>query len=323
MKKFTVGIDLGGTKILAIVVNDNMKIVSRSKCKTKAALGIDGTGFRMKESAEEALKEADLSWKDVENIGIAVPTPVDPRTGDALHSPALGWKNQPLRTRFQQIFRKKIYLENDGNLGALAEFKCGAAKGARHVIGYFVGTGLGGGIIVNGKMHTGVRGCAGELGHEIIEYKGRKCGCGKLGCIEAYCSKTAFCGQFRELIVDKGMKSLLGEYAGKDFKGIKSSVLSKCYNAGDKIACRVLNDGFYLLGLAAANQASVIAPECIVFGGGVMEALGQKAMPLIKKGFVENLFALSPNDVKLKISNFGDDAVPMGAAVYAMAKGEV
>ena len=323
MKKYTVGIDLGGTKILAIVVSDKMKVVSRSKCKTKSALGIEGTGYRMKEAAEEALKEVGLSWKDVENIGIAVPTSVDPLTGDALHAPALGWKNQPLRSRFQQIFRKKIFLENDGNLGTLAEFKCGAAKGFKHVVGYFVGTGLGGGIIVNGKMHKGARGCAGELGHEIIKYQGRKCGCGKLGCIEAYCSKTAFCKQFNELIIDKGMKSLLSEYTDNDFKGIKSSVLSKCYNARDKITCRILNRGFYLLGLAAANQASVIAPECIVFGGGVMEALSQKAMPSIKKGFAENLFALSPNDVKLKVSHFKDDAVPMGAAVYAMEKGEV
>jgi glucokinase len=323
MKKYTVGIDLGGTKILAIVVSDKMEVVSRSKCKTKSALGIDGTGLRMKDSAEEALREAGLSWEDVENIGIAVPTSVDPRTGDALHSPALGWKNQPLRSRFQQIFRKKIFLENDGNLGTLAEFKCGAGKGFKHVVGYFVGTGLGGGIIVNGKMHTGVRGCAGELGHEIVEYRGRKCGCGKLGCIEAYCSKTAFCRQFEKLIVDDGGKSLLSEYTDNDFKGIKSSVLLKCYNSRDKITCRVLNRGFYMLGLAAANQASVIAPECIVFGGGVMEALGQKAMPFIKKGFVENLFALAPGDVDLKVSHFQDDAVPMGAAVYAMAKGEV
>ncbi len=321
--KYTVGIDLGGTKILATVVTPRLKIISRSKCKTKSELGIEGTGRRMKEAAEEALKEAKLSWKDVGSIGIAVPTAVDPDTGDALHSPALGWINQPLRKKFQLIFRKKIYLENDVNCGTLAEYRAGAAKGYSSVVGYFVGTGLGGGIIINGKLHTGVRGSAGELGHEIIEFNGRKCGCGKLGCIEAYCSKTAFCRQFHKLIIEENGKSLLSEYTDDNFKGIKSSVLLKCYNAKDRITRKVLNKGFYLLGLAAANQASIIAPECIVFGGGVMEAFKKSMMPFIRKGFCENLFALSPEDIKLKVSSLGDDAVPVGAAIYAMEKGEV
>jgi glucokinase len=277
----------------------------------------------MKKASEEALLEAGLSWKDVESVGIAVPSAVDPDTGDALHSPALGWINQPLRKRFQQIFRKKLFLENDVNCGTLAEFRIGAAKGYNSVVGYFVGTGLGGGIIINGKLHTGVRGSAGELGHEIIEYKGRKCGCGKLGCIEAYCSKTAFCRQFQKLITQEGKKSLLSDYTNNNFKGIKSSALLKCYNAKDKLTRRVLNKGFYLLGLAAANQASIIAPECIVFGGGVIEAFKKLPMPHIRRGFSENLFALSPEDIKLKLSSLGDDAVPVGAAIYAKEKGEV
>ncbi|HCE46825.1 MAG TPA: hypothetical protein DET40_25035 [Lentisphaeria bacterium] len=321
--KHTVGIDLGGTKILAIVVSPKLKVLARSKCKTKSELGIDGTGRRMKEASEEALKEAGLSWKDVESIGIAVPSAIDPDTGDALHSPALGWINQPLRKRFQQIFRKKIFLENDVNCGTLAEFRAGAAKGYGTVVGYFVGTGLGGGIIINGKLHTGVRGSAGELGHEIIEYRGRKCGCGKLGCIEAYCSKTAFCRQFHRLIVEEGGKSLISEYTDNNFKGIKSSVLLKCFKAKDKMTQKVIEKGFYFLGLAAANQASIIAPECIVFGGGVVEAFQKSVMPYIRKGFTENLFALSPDDIKLKLSVLGDDAVPVGAAIYAMEKGEV
>ncbi len=318
-----VGIDLGGTKILATVVSPKFKVVARSKCKTKSELGIDGTGKRMKEAANEALADAGLSWNDIASVGIAVPTPVDPETGDALHSPALGWKNQPLRNKFRKIFRKPIYLENDVNCGTLAEFRCGAAKGYRHVVGFFLGTGLGGGIIIDGRLHTGVRGSAGELGHEIIHFKGRKCGCGKLGCLEAYCSKTAFCRQFHKLIVEEGKKSLLSDYTDNDFKGIKSGVLLKCYNAKDKITRRVLNRGFYLLGLAAANQASIISPECIVFGGGVMEAFKKLAMSHIRRGFEENLFALSKNDIKLKLSALGDDAVPVGAAILAMEKGEV
>jgi glucokinase len=321
--KYTVGIDLGGTKILAIVVTPGLKVISRSKCKTKSELGIDGTGRGMKAAAGDALKEAGLAWKDVGDVGIAVPTPVDPKTGDALHSPALGWRNQPLRKKFRDIFRKPIYLENDVNCGTLAEFRCGAAKGYRHVVGYFVGTGLGGGIVINGRLHTGIRGSAGELGHEIVEYNGRKCGCGKLGCVEAYCSKTAFCRQFHKLIVVDKEKSLLSEYDDNGFKGIKSGVLLKCYREGDKITRKVVNKGFYMLGLAAANQASIIAPECIVFGGGVMEAFQKSAMPFIRKGFEENLFALSPDDLRLKLSKLGDDAVPMGAAILAMEKGVV
>ena len=323
MGKYAVGIDLGGTKILSIIVSEKGKIISSSKAKTKPELGISGVCERLKEIASEALEKASLGWRDIGDIGIAVPTSVDPVTGDALHSPALGWKNQPIRKRLQDIFRRKVYLQNDANCGILAEYHLGAARGCKSVVGYFVGTGLGGGIVIDGKLHLGVRGSAGELGHEIIRYNGRECGCGKRGCIEAYCSKTAFCRQFYKAIVEDNRKSVLSEFADTEFKNIRSSVLAKAYRTRDRITRRIVDKGFYMLGLAAANQASIIAPECIVFGGGVVSALKEQVMPMIRKGFNENLFALSPRDVALKISRLGDNAVPLGAAIYAKNKGQL
>jgi glucokinase len=277
----------------------------------------------MKEVATEALTAAGGTWAEVTSVGVAVPTSVDPATGDALHAPALGWKNQPARKTFEKVFDRPIYLENDGNCGTLAEYKGGAARGARSVVAYFVGTGLGGGIIIDGKLRRGVRGVAGELGHEIVRHNGRPCGCGHRGCIEAYCSKTAFCRQFDRLINGRGQKSCLTDMVGSDFSSIRSKALRKAYEREDAVVRAVLDKGAEMLGVAAANLMAVLSPDCIVLGGGVMEALGEELLPRVRDSLDRHLFGIRPEDAVLKLSEYRDDAVPMGAAFLARGEGKV
>jgi glucokinase len=323
MPEITVGIDLGGTKIYAITVDSAGAILSRSKKSTRPELGMQGVAERMREAATAALGDAGADWDAVGRVGVAVPTSVDPETGDALHAPALGWKDQPVRSVFRDVFDHEVYLENDVNCGTLGEYRAGAAQGYDTVVGFFLGTGLGGGIIIDGRLRRGRRGSAGELGHMIVKVDGKRCGCGNRGCLEAYCSKTAFCKAFDKKINRKGYKSVLGKLTGNDFSSIKSNKLAQAYREGDPITQQILHRGARMLGVATSSIVAALSPDVVVYGGGVMEAMGEELMPVIRDGMEETLFALKPEDVNLQLSTLGDDAVAMGAAFLAMAGGDV
>lgn len=315
MPGYKVGIDLGGTKVFAVAVNEKMEIIGRSKLRTDVGGGFEAVSLQMKEVAEKALIEGGGSLADVKTIGAAIPAAVDPESGDALHAPNLGWKNLSVRNGLEKVFGKPVVLDNDVNCGTLGEYKAGAAKGAQSVVGFFVGTGLGGGLILDGKLWRGKRGVAGELGHTIIRKNGRTCGCGGKGCLEAYCSKTAFCKQFDKLINKRGAYSMLCDIHGKDFDSIKSKALRKSWQKGDAVVHNVLSKGMKALGIVCANVVATLSPECIVLGGGVMEALGEELLPHVEKSFAKHLFAVNPDDVALKLSTLGDDAVALGAAM--------
>ncbi len=315
MSGFRLGVDLGGTKILVLAIGPDGKVAARAKESTPVDQGFDKVCAGLERCARKAAGKADIAWEKVSDIGVAVPTSVDPDTGEALHAPNLGWKNKALKKTLEKIFKRKVHLGNDVNCGTFAEYMLGAGKGARTLVAYFVGTGLGGGIVIDGKMQTGLRGAAAELGHEIIRAKGRKCGCGKKGCVEAYCSKTAFCREFERLINLKGRSSVLADIHGKDFSVIKSGELKKAWMMEDKVTRKVLKKAMRMLGLAIANQMSILGPDRVVLGGGVIEALGDELLPFVRKGIKKNLFAYDFQDVDLRISQLGDDAVPLGAAL--------
>jgi len=312
--KCTIGVDLGGTKILAAVVDPAGRILGRAKADTPASEGLEAVARRMRTLADEALKAAGLGWDAVGEVGCAVPASVDPATGVVLHAPALNWRNQAARPAFEKAFGRKVFLDNDVNCGVLAEARLGAGRGAACLAGYFVGTGTGGGIVINGRLHRGRRGCAGELGHEIVLHHGRRCGCGKRGCLEAYCSKTAFARRLNKLTGKLGMKSLITDALGKD-NTVKSKALAKAYGAGDPVVCRVVDKGAAMLGVAIANLMAILAPDRIVLGGGVMEAFGAELLPKVRASAEQHLFGLGPADLDLRLSELGDDAVPLGAAL--------
>lgn len=317
----TVGIDLGGTKIMAIVVDGDGKILARNKGDTPQKATVEALATFMRDLASGALKEAGADWKAVQNVGIAVPSSVDQATGMVLHSPALGWRNLPVRETLQKVFGRPVFLDNDVNCGVYAEARLGAGKGYNCVVGYFVGTGTGGGVVIGGKLHRGKRGAAGELGHEIVRVNGRRCGCGHRGCLEAYCSKTAFARRFDRLINKRGQKSLLPDIlGGNDFaRNLKSRALAKAYRKEDAVVCQVVNKGAKMLGVAVANVMAVLAADCVVIGGGVMEALGDELLPKVRASAELHLFGLAKDDLVLVLSKLGDDAVPLGAALLPQA----
>ncbi len=318
--KLNVGIDLGGTKMLVVVLDPDMKVLSRRKTKVKKGVSPLDTAIAMKNLCEEALSKCSSKWSDVGNIGLSIPSSVNPETGEAFHAPALGWKNVPIKSIISEVFGRDTVIENDVNCGVLAECAVGSARNFKNVIGYFVGTGLGGGIIIDGKLFKGTRGLAGELGHEKIVCEGRKCGCGKRGCVEAYCSKAAFARRLEKVAESKKVSVQLKKYFGNDFSSLKSSQLREAWDDGNKVVREIIIEGFSMLGLASANLVAIMDPECIVYGGGVVEALGDAVMKPIRDAFEENLFGIKASDVYLCLSALGDDAVPMGAAINAIGR---
>lgn len=318
------GIDLGGTKIYAVVTDENNKIIGEGKEDTDFSAGPEKIVADLLALGEKTLEGLHLRLSDVKYIGAAIPSPVDPETGDCYHATNLGWKNASLRDFFHKRLGREVYLGNDGNLGILGEYYCGAARGFKTVAGYYVGTGLGGGIIINGHLHAGNSGLAGEFGHVIIKQGGRRCGCGHRGCAEAYCSKIAFVKALKKAVFKRGMKTMLpADKFNKDSRNIKSKHLAKAYQAGDAAVCAVVDKGAYMLGVAAAGTAAVIAPECFVLGGGVISSLGKEMFPVFRRSFEEHLFGLDPSKIQLRFSELGDRAVAIGATILARMEGNV
>ncbi|MFW5802786.1 MAG: ROK family protein [Verrucomicrobiota bacterium] len=316
MDSVYLGVDVGGTNILAAVVDDAGTVLGSGKGDVKVGEGVEEVANQMVALSEKAMRKSGVDWASISALGIAVPSAIDPESGLLLHAPNLGWQNVQAREIIEQRFGRAVVLENDVNCGVWGEYAAGAGRGFSNVAGFFVGTGLGGGLILNGGLHLGTHGMAAEFGHEVVRYKGRKCGCGKRGCLEAYCSKTAFCRQFEKQINRKGKKSVLSREM-KSFDRIKSSTLKKAYDSGDAVTRKVVHKGMKMLGVASANLVAAVGPQCIVYGGGVMESMGEELLPIIVGSAHEHLFGLQPEDVELRLSALGDDSVPVGAALLA------
>lgn len=324
MNEYTLGIDLGGTKIYAAVADRSYRIVADAKMNTPTGATPDELAEAIVALGRKALKDLNLTFDDLDGIGVAIPAPVDPETGDCLQATNLGIRNFSMKEKFRELTGREVYLGNDGSLGVLAEYHCGAARGFKTVIGYYVGTGLGGGIVLNGHLHTGNSGLAGEFGHAIIKYNGRPCGCGHKGCAEAYCSKTAFVKALKKKVFKEGMSTQLPpEKFNEKSKNIKSRHLAKAYRGGDEAVRSVIDKGSVMLGVAAASASAIVAPDCIILGGGVIDALGDEMFPVFKQSFADHLFGLDPAKIELRITDLGDPAVALGANVLARLRGNV
>ena len=324
LEDIALGIDLGGTKTYAVVTTPDHTVLATAKCATDATGGPEGVVRSMLQLGEQALGSLGMTLDDAGCIGIAVPAGVEPATGDCLHAPNLGLRNFSLKELFFNLSGREARFGNDGDMGVLAETVCGAARGHKNVLGFFVGTGLGGGVILNGRLLWGNSGVAGELGHMIVKQGGSRCGCGRRGCIEAYCSKIAFVKKIRKLVYKRGMQTMLppSKFA-RDTRNIKSKYLAKAYQDGDAVVRSVVDNGAYMLGVAAASASVVVGPDAIVLGGGVVSVLGKEMFEPFRRSFAEHLFALDPNRVELRLSELGDDAVALGASILARSKGNV
>lgn len=313
---YVIGIDLGGTKILATVLDADGTIVAEAKQKTRAKEGPDAVIERIAYTAKNAAVRASVDWSAIRGVGIGAPGPIDPQAGMVYNPPNLpGWEEVALGPRLAQALGVPVCLENDVNLGTLGEYAHGAGRGTQDMVGIFVGTGVGGGLILGGKLRSGFRHAAGEVGHMVLLAGGPVCGCGRRGCLEALASRTAIERDI-QLGLEAGRESLIPKLT-RDGKGrLTSGTLAKAFRRGDPLVTEVIGRAQWYLGLLTASIVNLIDPEMVVFGGGVAEALDEDLLAPIRvtarQHFIQRIDA---DKVRIVPAELGDHAVAMGAAV--------
>jgi len=313
---FVVGIDLGGTKILAGVVAADHTILGRSKRATPAKEGGPAIVQTIIECVDDALQEAGLDRSDVVAAGIGSPGPLDPETGVIRFSANLNVRNFPLGPNISSILDKPVLVRNDVRVGGYGEFRLGAGRGYQNIINFFVGTGIGGCLIHEGKILEGSTGNAGEVGHMIVKSGGPKCGCGAHGCVEALASKTAIARRISKAI-QKGKSTILVEKLGKKSGRLKSGDLAEAVSRGDHVAIHEVHRAAHYLGVGLSNLANVLGPELIIIGGGIAGALGEPYVNLVRESARRHMLTDPDGKIKIVRAALGDDAGILGASLFA------
>jgi glucokinase len=311
-----VGVDIGATKILAGAFTRSLELVGSAKVSTKAQRGEDAVMGRIIRAIREAVDEADLTWDHVTGVGIGVPGVVNDVSGEVVFAPNLGWRNIQLKGRLEQQLGKPCRIENDGNLAALGVHRVEYKSAPKSLLGVFVGTGIGGGIIQDGKLVRGIGHAAGEVGHMIIDVEGPRCSCGNNGCLEALASRTAMLHRIQEA-VSNGQKTVLTDLVGSNLASLRSGDLRRAIRRGDPIVERVVKDAARYLGLAIANLAHVLNPEIIVLGGGIMVGLEVEMFSIVNETARSCALPGALTQTEIKVTRLGDRAGILGGAVLA------
>lgn len=318
--KPVVGVDLGGTKVLAGVVDRDYKVLATAKRPTKGETGVEAVVERIAKTVRDAVREAGMEFADIAGVCSAAPGALNPEEGVVRFAPNIeGWEEIPFaKLLSEQLSGVPVFIENDGNLGALGELTLGAAQGVRNMIGMFVGTGIGGGMVLNGEIWRGSHMTAGEIGHVVVLAEGPVCGCGRRGCLESVASRTAIERDIR-LGLRTGRESMIPELLKQSGRErITSGILAQAYQARDPLVYEVISRAQHYLGIFIGSTINYIDPDMIVIGGGVAEALGEAFVEPMRA--VAYQYAMNRKDargVKIVPAKLEDHAVLLGAAVYA------
>ncbi|MEJ2540479.1 MAG: ROK family protein [Gemmatimonadota bacterium] len=310
------GVDLGGTSIHAAAVQGG-RVLAEAGSKTPLDGGTDAILRQIAELVDELRAGVD---EDGPLVGVCVGAPgaVDQESGVVRKAPNLGWSNVPLGRDLSKLLNLPVVVDNDVTVGAIGEHLHGAGKGSRHMAAVFVGTGVGGALIVDGKPVRGGRGAAGEFGHLIAIPGGRRCGCGRRGCFEAYASRTAMEEILRERMAE-GRDSAVPEIMAANGKTrMSSSVIEAALDRGDPLMMEVLGEVQGHLAVLVADLVNAVDPEVVVFGGGLVERLGGRFVDPIarraRKGFLQQEGA---EGIRIVPGTLGDHAGTLGAAAVA------
>ena len=314
-----IGVDLGGTKILAGVFTPQLKVQQTAKLSTKAERGFDAVVARIARCVRDVVDEADLSLKNIRAIGIGAPGAIDPDSGEVIFAPNLRWEDAPLKKELERALDIPVFVENDCNICTLGVYEVELKSKPRNLIGIFLGTGIGGGIILDGKLYSGFNKTAGELGHMVLQVGGPKCGCGNNGCFEALASRTAIFREIQKAVKDGG-KTVLTEMLGSDLADLKSGDLRKALRKNDKLVEKVIEDAAEYTGIAIANLINIFNPEVVVVGGGVIDALEDEMMSIIVETAMDYAMPGTTKGIEIIASKLGDLAGITGGAVLAKQK---
>lgn len=310
---YRIGVDLGGTNIAVGVVDENMKIIGRGKVKTRAPRPAAEIFDDIALAVEMAVKDAGISMDDVSVVGVGTPGSVNKSNGNIEFSNNLEFNNVPAKEMLEERIGKTVFLDNDANCAALGEAIAGVGNGVGNFVAITLGTGVGSGIIVNGKIVVGVNYCAGEMGHMVICADGKPCNCRRKGCWEQYSSATALIAQTKEAM-NNNPDSLMWKLAG----GIDSVSGRTAFDAmrqGDKTAAEVVDRYIYYLSIGICNVINALQPEIVCIGGGISHEGDYLLKPLQKYVDEQRYSIYASKQTKIVAAQLGNDAGIFGAAL--------
>jgi glucokinase len=305
------GVDIGGTKVAVGIVGDDGKILTQGR-KPMVANGTPEAAMQAVVGAIDSVASA--APGGIQSIGICAPGPLDPKTGLVLNPPNLPcWRNFPLAERVTSLYRVPVKVDNDANAAALAETRWGAARGFRYVFYATIGTGIGTGIVLDGRIYHGSTGAAGEGGHLSIDYRGPVCGCGKRGCIEALAAGPAIGARARAKLETSSSGSSILELAKGDLAAVTSELVGQAYTAGDALAREILQETVETLTPWLGNIVDLLDPDVLVMGGGVAAML-KPFFDDIKNRLPDWCVNPRASEIPLLMAHYGADAGIAGGA---------
>ena len=310
---YRLGIDLGGTNIVAGVVDENFNIVATAKRKTNCPRPAEEIVNDMAEISLEAIAKAGIKVEDIESAGVGSPGSINPTDGVVVYSNNLGFFNLPLSKLLKEKTGIDFYLDNDANAAAYGELIAGAGKGVNNFVMITLGTGVGGGAIIDGKMLTGSNYAGGELGHTVIDINGQMCSCGRQGCFEAYASATALIRQTKQAMV-KYPNSIMWDIVKGNIDAVNGLTAFDAMRKGDEAGKAVVDKYVYYLSVGIANMINIFQPEILCIGGGVSKEGDNIIVPLQKIVDGENYARLMEKKAVIKAAELGNDAGIIGAA---------
>lgn len=312
--EYYIGIDLGGTNVAAGVVNERYEIIGRADCPTRAFHPAEEIADDMAQTARNALKDAGLTLEDVRWIGVGTPGSVNPLTGEVGLAANLGFHDTPLAKLIHERLLKQTYVENDANSAALGEQLAGAAKGLSSTLLVTLGTGVGGGIIIDGKIRSGFNYKGGEIGHMGMVYQGVPCTCGKLGCIESYCSVTGLIRITKEAM-QENPDSEMWKIVDGNLDAVNGRTSFDAMRKGDEAAKAVVVQYIDYLAYAVSSLINVFQPQAVVIGGGISKEGETLFAPVRERAYPQTFNHDPQNCTQILQAALGNDAGIIGAAL--------
>jgi len=318
-----IGGDLGGTNVRAGIVDTETGVVTNLiSVPTIAREGQEAVLHRMADLFLNVIKSSGHKIEDIGGVGIGAPGSIDIENGRTIFLPNLygHWENAPVADKIKEYTGLKTYLLNDVRAITFGEWKFGAGRGARTMAVYAIGTGIGGGMVIDNQLHLGLDGTAGEVGHTMIDYNGPLCGCGNHGCLEMYASSPAIAAAGLKAVV-QGWTTKIGELAGYDLNKITAKTVSTAALMGDPVAREIYEKVGFYLGIAISNTILTIAPDKIVIGGGGVQA-GDLLLEPIRKTIKERVKMANVDKISVVPAELGDNGGVIGSALWAYQRNQ-
>ena len=310
---YYIGIDLGGTKIAVGLVDEAGKIIHKDSVPTKRERSYQEILKDMAMLTLKVLEDSGVGIESVKSIGVGSPGTPDKKEGLIVYANNIKFKNVPIRTELQKYINLPVIIDNDANCAALAESVAGAAKGAEHSVTITLGTGVGGGIVINRKIYSGFNDAAAELGHIVIMHDGELCTCGRKGCWEAYASATALIRQTKEA-AEKNPQSLINKLIDGDYSKIDAKTVFDAAKQNDETALKVVERYINYVAEGLIDIINIFTPEVLVIGGGVCKE-GEYLLKPLREIVSRGVYSKEVAQTQIKVAEMGNDAGIIGAAM--------